>query len=65
MKTLKLRKLAYPLITIYFFVGLPIIERFIHNRVSIIGFAVLGLIITMVFIYEDLIITNKEKISLT
>ena len=61
IKTGKLRKLAYPLIVIYFLVGMPIIERFIDNRVLLIGFAVLSFAISVIFIYKDLIITYNEK----
>ncbi|MCB2300836.1 hypothetical protein [Clostridium tagluense] len=61
IKTKKLRKLAYPLIMIYFFVGMPIIERFIENKVLSIGFVVLGFIVTIIFVYNDLIINNKAK----
>jgi hypothetical protein len=61
IKTKKLRKLAYPLIMIYFFVGMPIIERFIENKVLNIGFCVLGFIVTIIFVYNDLIINNKAK----
>ncbi|SFD14527.1 hypothetical protein SAMN05421842_12156 [Clostridium uliginosum] len=61
MRIRKLRKLAYPLIVIYFFMGLPIIGKFIHNRVLYMGVAVLSFVITMIFLYKDLIITNKEK----
>jgi hypothetical protein len=57
----KLRKLAYPLIMIYFFVGMPIIERFVDNRNLSNGFAIIGCIITLIFVYNDLLITNKEK----
>lgn len=64
VKTLKLRKLGYPLIIIFYFVGLPIIDKFVHNKIPVIGFTVLGLILTIVFVYNDLIITDKEKNSL-
>ena len=59
--TRKLRKLVYPLIIIYFLVGLPIIEGFTENKVLAIGFALLGCVITIIFIYNDLIISSKEK----
>ncbi|MBU3092736.1 hypothetical protein KPL35_11685 [Clostridium sp. CF011] len=61
IKTQKLRKLVYPIITTYFFVGMPIIEKFTNNEVFFVGFAVLGCVITIIFVYKDLIITNKEK----
>jgi len=61
IKTRKLRKLSYPLIVIYFLVGMPIIEGFIHNRVHHIWFAVLSFAVSMIFIYKDLIITYNEK----
>ena len=59
--TLKPRKLAYPISIIYFFIGTPIVEKFIHNHILIIGYTFLGLFITMIFLYNDLIITAKEK----
>lgn len=61
IETRKLRRLAYPLIIIYFFVGMPIIRDFICNRILYIGFTILGFVITIIFIYKDLVITNKEK----
>ena len=61
MRTRKPRKLAYPLIVIYFFVGMPIIYEFIYNRVLYMGFNLLGFIITMIFIYSELITSIKEK----
>ena len=59
--TRKLRKAAYPLIMIYFFVGMPILESFIYNKVFNDGAAILGCVIAIIFIYKDLMITNKEK----
>jgi hypothetical protein len=64
VKTGKPTKLAYPLIIIYFFVGMPIVGKFIHNTVVYMGFAVLSFVITIIFLYNDLIITNKGKNSL-
>jgi len=61
IKTRKLRKLAYPLIVIYFLVGMPIIEGFIDNRVHHIWFTILSFAVSMIFIYSDLIITLNEK----
>jgi len=63
MSTRKLRKLSYPLIIIYFLVGIPIIEKFINNLVLFICFVVLSFILTMVFLYSELKIINKEKNS--
>ena len=65
LRTWKPRKLVYPLIMAYYFIGIPVIEKFIHNETLITGFVVLGLFITMIFIYIDLTISNKEKSSLT
>ncbi|WP_375372968.1 hypothetical protein [Clostridium estertheticum] len=61
ISTGKLRKVVYPLIMIYFFVGMPLLEGFIDNRVFSNGAAIVGCIITVIFIYNDLRITNKEK----
>ncbi|WP_375293607.1 hypothetical protein [Clostridium estertheticum] len=61
VSTRKLRKVVYPLIMIYFFVGMPFLESFIDNRVLNNGVAILGCVITVIFIYNDLMITNKEK----
>ena len=36
-------------------------EKFIKNKAILIGFAILGCIITIIFIYKDSLITNKEK----
>jgi multisubunit Na+/H+ antiporter MnhG subunit len=55
VRTAKPTKLAYPLIIIYFFVGMPIIGKFIHNTVLYMGFAVLSFVITIIFLYNDLI----------
>lgn len=63
IKTRKLRKLAYPLIVICFFLGIPIIGGFIDNRVHPIGFAVLSFAISMIFIYKDLITYNEKKLK--
>lgn len=60
----KPRKLAYPLIIIYCFVLMPVIGECINNRILNISFAVLSFIVVIIFIYKDLIITNKEKNSL-
>jgi hypothetical protein len=61
MRTRRLKKLGYPLIIIYFLVGLPNIEKFINNKVLSTGFVVLGFIVTIIFIYNELIIIKKEK----
>ncbi|AWI05799.1 hypothetical protein B9W14_15260 [Clostridium drakei] len=61
VETRKLRKLAYPIITIYFFMVMPFIGEFIHNKTLDIGFAVLSVFITMIFVYRDLMLTSKEK----
>ncbi|MGH4121632.1 MAG: hypothetical protein ACREV6_01645 [Clostridium sp.] len=61
IRTQKLRKVAYPLIIIYLFVVLPIISKFIDNRGLSNSFAVLSAVIIVVFVYWDLIITDKEK----
>ncbi|BCZ45482.1 hypothetical protein psyc5s11_15490 [Clostridium gelidum] len=61
IRTRKLRKLAYPLITIYFLIGIPIIGKFINNGVLFICFTVLSFVITMIFLYNELKLNNKEK----
>lgn len=61
MRTLKLKKLAGPLIMIYFLVGMPNIERITNNTIVQSGYVVLGCIGTIVFVYSELIISNKEK----
>ncbi|WP_242859825.1 hypothetical protein [Clostridium drakei] len=64
VKIHKLRKLAYPLIIIYCFIIMPVIGEYIHSKILNISFAVLSFIVIMIFIYKDLIITNKENNSL-
>ena len=61
IKTRKLRKVVYPLIIIYFFIGIPIVEKFIENEAILMGFVILGCVITIIFVYNDLITTKKEK----
>ncbi|MBZ9609280.1 hypothetical protein G9F73_015925 [Clostridium estertheticum] len=61
IKTGKLRKVVYPLILIYFLVGIPIMEKFIENEAILMGFSILGCVITIIFIYKDSMITKKEK----
>jgi len=61
MKTRKLAKLAYPLIIIYSLVAMPIIANFINNKVLSFGFIILSFVITIIFIYSELIISNKEN----
>ncbi|MBU3111891.1 hypothetical protein [Clostridium lacusfryxellense] len=60
IKTQKLRKLVYPIITTYFLLIMPIIEKCTNNEVFFVGFAVLGCVITVIFVYKDLTISNKE-----
>ncbi|AKA67775.1 hypothetical protein [Clostridium scatologenes] len=61
VETRKLRKLVYPIITIYFFIIMPFIGEFIHNKIQNIVFAVLSFFITMIFLYRELMLTSKEK----
>jgi len=61
IKTLKLRKLAYPIIIIFYFFGMPIIESFIYNRPLYIGLTILSFLIVMIFISIDITLTTKEK----
>lgn len=61
----KLRKLAYPIIIIFYFVGMPIIESLIYSKTLYIVFSILSFVIVMIFIYKDLMLTNKEKKSTT
>ena len=60
-KITKLRKLVYPIIIIFYFVVMPIIESFIYSKSLYMGFSILSFIIVMSFIYKDLMLTNKEK----
>jgi len=62
IKIPKLRKLVYPIIIIFYFVGMPIIESFIYNKSLYMGFSILSFVIVMLFIYKDLMLTSKEKI---
>ena len=61
MVTQKLRKLVYPLIIVYFLVGMGNIERVTDNIVLQFGYVAVGLIITLIFVNWDLMITNREK----
>lgn len=61
MRTRKLIKLAYPLIIIYSLVAMPIIANFIDNIILSFGFLALSLVIIMIFIYDELITSSKEK----
>lgn len=61
IQNLKLRKLVYPIIIIFYLLGMPIIESFLSNKSLYIGFTILSFGIIMVFIYKDLMLTNKEK----
>lgn len=60
-KITKLRKLAYPIIIIFYFMGMPIIQSFIYSKSLYMVFAIVSFIIVMIFIYKDLMLTNKEK----
>lgn len=58
----KLKKLGYPLVMIYFLVWMPNMDKFTNsNNILDIGFVVLGFVITIVFLYSELKIVNKEK----
>jgi len=59
--TRKIRKLAYPLITIYLFIGLPAISQYIYNKLLNLCLTIFSVIITMAFCYKDIIITKKEN----
>lgn len=61
IKNPRLRKAVYPLLIIYFLVVMPIIEKFIDNGPIFMGFGLLGCVITIIFVYKDLMISNKEK----
>lgn len=61
MRTRKLKKLTGPLIIIYFLVGMPNIGRITNNTIVHNGYVVFGCIATIVFVYSELIISNKEK----
>lgn len=58
--TRKIRKLAYPLITIYLFIGLPVMSNYIYNKVLNICLIILSIIIIMVFCYKDIILTKRD-----
>ncbi|MGV8982063.1 hypothetical protein [Clostridium sp.] len=61
VRTRKLIKLAYPLFIIYFLLAMPIIADFIENKILSFGFVALSFVITMIFIYSELITSSKEK----
>ncbi|MEK6266171.1 MAG: hypothetical protein N2B06_15595 [Clostridium sp.] len=61
VRTRKLVKLAYPLFIIYFLVAMPIIADFIENEILSFGFIVVSFVITMIFIYSELLTSSKEK----
>lgn len=61
IRTRKLRKLAYPLFTIYFLLAIPIIANSIDNKILSFSFTGLSFVITIIFIYSELIISSKEK----
>ncbi|WP_034438970.1 hypothetical protein [Clostridium ihumii] len=57
----KIRKLVYPFIVIHFLLVMPSIEKIICNNTIFIGITVLSAIVTIIFLYKDFIISNKEK----
>ncbi|MGH4118579.1 hypothetical protein [Clostridium sp.] len=61
VKTRKLIKLAYPLITIYSLLAMPIIANFIENKILSFSFIILSLVIIIIFIYSELLTSSKEK----
>lgn len=61
VRTRKPIKLAYPLFIIYFLVAMPIIADFIQNKILSLGFIAFSFVITMIFIYSELITRSKEK----
>jgi hypothetical protein len=61
VKTRKFIKLAYPLIIIYSLLAMPIIANFIENKILSFGFIILSLVIIIIFIYNELLTSSKEK----
>lgn len=61
IKTLKFRKLIYPLIITYFIIVMPIIDKFMDNRVLYIVLVILSLVSALIIIYNKVINTIKEK----
>lgn len=61
IETLKLRKLIYPLIIIYFIIVMPIIDKFIDNRVLYVVLVILSLVNALIIIYNEVINTIKGK----
>jgi len=57
----KIRKLAYPLIIIYFLIVIPFIGKVVGSKIIYMGITTISFIATIVFLYKDLIISNKEK----
>ena len=61
IKTLKPYKLIYVLFWAYIFIGTPIVEKITSNSIIGLLHMVLGLIPMLIFIYWDVMKTNKEK----
>ncbi|MBW6410165.1 hypothetical protein [Clostridium weizhouense] len=61
IKTQVFKKLLYPLIAVYFLVAIPIIKGLISNNILFIAIVIASFIITMMFLYNDLLKLNKEK----
>lgn len=61
MEVRKIRKLAYPLIIIYSLIVMPFIGRIVGNKIIYMGITMISFIAIIVFLYKDLIISNKEK----
>ncbi|AOR25119.1 hypothetical protein [Clostridium taeniosporum] len=61
VKTQEFKKLLYPLIAVYFLLVIPIIEKLIYNNILFIAIVIASFIITMMFLYNNLLKSNKEK----
>ena len=61
IKTQVFKKLLYPLIAVYFLVAIPIIKGLISNNILFITIVIASFIITMMFLYNDLLKSNKGK----
>lgn len=53
----KAKGLIYPLIVVYFLIGLPFIGNLVSNKIIYIGIAVVSFIATVIFIFYKVIST--------
>ncbi|MBN1052376.1 hypothetical protein DV092_10050 [Clostridium botulinum] len=57
------KTVLYPLIVCYFIVGIPIAGKLISNNALYITIVISSFIIAMMFLYNDLVKSNKEKLK--